>query len=278
MAFGLFLPTNCGNLTPRTFEPCSISGTPDITHSHIPYFHRMMCNWAYNIPLQFQWVLVISAQNISYLKNRIKQRIQEVEPDGWNISSTVDTTWTNATQDVIGCIFAQGVDIPGESINVQRVGVSEGSNRGFINAPIITGRSSFSDLQVGFLETNKSFVDGVLRPWSILVAHEGLVAQRNSIKADITIYELSKAGECTPNIIRKQWNFRDCAPVMISSEQKTYSSNDYPKRQVSFVFNSYQVTDLSENYLPINPSQLSTPLININPLNSVISDNTRNTA
>ena len=244
MIFGQSLPTNCGNITPLTFQTCSMPGTPDITHSHIPYFHHMMCRWAYSIPLNFQWVLVISAQNRNYLKGKIKGRVPTLEPVGWNITDSVNTTWSNETQDVIGCIFAQGVEIPGETVNIDHVGITEGSKRGFINAPIIMGRSNFAELQVGFLETNRSFVDGVLRPWNILVGHEGLIASNDSIKANIDIYELAKSGECQPSSIRKHWHFKDCAPTSISPEQKTYEGgSDYPKRQVSFVFNSYYITD-----------------------------------
>lgn len=36
------------------------------------------------------------------------------------------------------------------------------------------GRGNFPTLEVDFLETNYSFTDFVLRPWSIAVAHNGL--------------------------------------------------------------------------------------------------------
>ena len=55
------IPTNCGILTPQTFETISFSNSPSIEHSHIPYFHRLMCNWAYNVSQQYSWVIVIEA-------------------------------------------------------------------------------------------------------------------------------------------------------------------------------------------------------------------------
>lgn len=277
--------TNCGEITPQTFEVCKFEEGADITHSQIPYFHRMMCNWAYNAALGFQWVIVINAHNRQYLLQRIKEVVPTLEPLGWNTADTVDETWTEATQDVIGCIFAQGVDLPGETMNVNKVGLTDSSNRGFINGTIINGRSNFTDLNVGFLETNRSFVDGVLRPWSILVSHEGLIARRRneSIKADIEVYELAKQGECTKNTIRKKTVFKDCAPIYISPEQKTYSSSsDFSKRQSNFTFNSYYITDLGEERVnspaPAAVSSRPPQLINTTPLDQFILDDVRNLA
>jgi len=283
---GTYLPTNCGNITPQSFETCKMAGSPDITQSHIPYFHRMMCNWAYNIPLNFQWVLVISAQNKSYLKNKIKQHVTTLEPVGWSMANTVDSTLSHATQDVIGCIFAQAISLPGETVNTEHVGVMDGSNRGFINAPIISGRGNFAALRTSFLETNRSFVDGVLRPWSIVVAHEGLIAKQQSIKANIDMYELAKNGECNPTVVRKHWHFKDCVPIIISEEEKTYDGgSDYPKRQVSFIYNSYYVSDMSQeqntpilspsNFSIKSPTQKTTQnLLSIEPNSKVIDPQT----
>lgn len=240
------IASNCGIITPQIFKTCNLGGMPTVTNNQIPFFNNMLCQWAYNIPNKFSWVMVITAHNRNYLLNKIKNTMPTYEPPGWDIRQSADATWTESTQDVIGCIFAQGVSIPGESINIDYAGVTEGSNRGFINAPIINGRENFKPLRAGFLETNKSFVDGVLRPWSIVIGHEGLIAKprERSIKSDIFVYQLAKNGECSPNIIRKAIIFRDCVPINIGEEELTYSNDsDYPKLQVDFVYNSYYVTE-----------------------------------
>ena len=251
MSFGLI--SNCGIITPTVFENivCQVPGV-DITHNRVPFFHRMMCQWAYSVPMVFDWVIVIEAENKDNLLQQIKQTVPSFEPSGWNIGRTVDDTWNESTQDIIGCIFAQAVDIPGETTSVERVGVSEGSRRGFINAPIISGRGDFGDLTITFLETNRSFADGVIRPWNILISHKGLIAQAQSIKSTIHVYELAKLGACTPNIIRKHWVFKGAAPVGISPESKTQSSSsDYGKRQTTFVFNSYYIDDHTASNNPV---------------------------
>jgi hypothetical protein len=264
------ITTNCGIITPQSYEDivCSIPGV-GITHNNLPYFHHMLCQWAYNIPLNFQWVLVIEAVNKDYLMEQIKNMVPAFEPGKWNMSKTADETWTKQTQDTIGCIFAQGVELPGETSVVERAGMPDGSNRGFIKAPIINGRQDFTDLNITFLETNRSFVEGVIRPWNIVVNHRGLVARGDaeSIKSRIQVYELAKAGACTPNIIRKHWTFHDAVPTMISSEQKSQeTSSDYGKRQTAFTFNSYHIDDMNTQSpaSPDNNNNNNLPLYNIN--------------
>jgi len=244
------IASNCGIITPQIFQSCSVNGqAASVTNNHIPYFNSLLCQWAYNIPNKFSWVMIINAHNRNFLLNKIKQIVPSYEPPGWNIKTMADATWTQSTQDVIGCVFAQGVSLPGESVSVDYVGITEGSKRGFINSPIINGRNDYPLMRTGFLETNKSFVDGVLRPWSIALAHEGLIARprERSIKSDIFIYQLAKSGECSPNIIRKAFILKNCAPVSISEEELIYSNDsDYPKMQVEFVFSSYSITSFDD--------------------------------
>lgn len=248
------IPTNCGPISKGyILEKAKINEKATLTHSHITHAHKMFCQLAYQPALQFLWVLVIRETPGSkerYLVDRIRDSVKTLEPKGWDTNMMIYDTVTHDTQSVIGCIFAQGVNLPGETVKSEYVGIKDGSNRGFLNAPIINGRTDYEPLEVGFLETNQSFVDGFLRPWSILVAHEGLLAKYDpaeSIKADIYVYQLARAGfkeyDTIPNIIRKEWIFKDCAPIYISPEELTYaSSNDYGKRQVKFAYNSYHLT------------------------------------
>lgn len=246
------IPTTCGILTPQTYELIKFGG-PDIQQGHIPYFHQMICQWAYTIAQQFSFVIVIEAKNKDYLLGKIKSTIPNLEPPGWDVETMVDDTWKDSTQDVVGCIFAEAVRIPGENVGIEHVGINEGSRRGFINAPIVNGRDDFQNLEIGFKETNQSFVDGVLRPWSILVSHEGLLARpsNQSIKANIQVYQLARAisepNMIKPNVIRKHWTFADCAPINVVDEDLSYSSTDYGKRQVQFVYNSYNLVGTSKS-------------------------------
>lgn len=243
------VPTNCGSLTQQTYEIVKFNGGPDIQQGHIPYFHSMLCQWAYNIAQSFSFVIIIEAPNKDFLLKEIQSHVPTLEPVGWDIKDIVNDTWQDATQTTVGCIFAEGVRLPSETTTIDHVGITEGSRRGFINAPIVTGRSDFDTLDVGFIETNQSFVDGVLRPWTILAAHKGLLATKanESIKSIIHVYQLARAMNeneniIRKNIIRKHWQFKDCVPINIASEDITYANvSSYPKKQVQFVYNSYNL-------------------------------------
>lgn len=237
------LQSNCGPIKPVFLANPKINCAPDITHNNIPYIHQMFCKLAYQPALQFMWVLVIDAHNKDYLLGQLNTRFKELEPPGWGTNQMIKDTWTDQTQNTIGCIFAQGLTLPGETGNIEMAGITEGSKRGFINSPIMNGRADYEPMQISFLETNQSFADGVLRPWSILMMHEGLLArpQSESLKATISVYQLHRKAEDKPNIIRKAWIFKDCAPVHVSPEDLLYDTNDFGKRQTTFVYNSYSI-------------------------------------
>ena len=272
----LNIPTNCGPLDlglqfandalERTnrFRQNHIDMTspPDINHGRITYFHNVVCSWAFSVPLKFDWVVVINAKNKNYILNEIDNIGNKYESKGWNVGNSARQTNIPTVQDVIGCIFAQGVQIPGEKSKVERAGISEGSNRGYINAPIISGRNDFDPLQIGFLETNNSFIDSFLRPWNILVSHKGLIAtpDSSSIKADIILHQLARNGSDVTSIVRKTFVFEDCAPISISPETLDYNpSSDFPKIQVEFSYSKYYITDgfqkTFENSYPQNKSK-----------------------
>jgi len=237
------ISTNCGTLTPQFFNSAQFDGSPNILHGHIPYFHAKMCEWAYNIAQEWSWVVIIDAHSKSTLLQKIKSTLPTIEPAIWEVSQIVDDTMKDEVQNIVGCIFAEGIRIPGENTAIEYVGITDGSRRGFINAPIINGRTDFQPLEIGFIETNQSFVDGVLRPWNIIGAHEGLLARprENSIKADIHLYQLAKYGADTPSIIRKAISFYDCVPIDISTQDIQYGSVEYGKKQVQFVYNYYGI-------------------------------------
>lgn len=250
------IPTNCGVLDLPFNSQLLLDGfiqnhiqntvPPSLESGGITYFHNTICNWAYNIPLKFHWVAVIQAHNPSYLKNQIIQLGNRYEGKGWNTANSANATSQDSVQSVVGCIFAQGASIPGEKLTVEYAGISEGSNRGFIKAPIINGRADFEPLEMGFLETNRSFVDGFLRPWMIIVGHRGLIAtdSSTSIKATITIHQLARTGTDTKSKIRKSFIFENCAPISVNKESlEQTNSTDFPKIQTTFVYSKYFVVD-----------------------------------
>lgn len=248
------IQTNCGVITPTTFPKRTMP--PSLENSHIPYFHQMVCKWAFNIATNYEWVLFLDAkQNKNNILGRIYNLSGPYEPEGWEMGDTAALTWDKSAQETIGCIFAQGVRLPGEKVNVEYAGITETSRRGFLNGPIINGRTDFEALECDFLDTNLSFVESVLRPWSILVGHEGLIAREGnaSLKCNIHVYQLAKNPNNRPaqyrgsddevykNVIRKAWTFYDAVPISVSNEELKYDSIARSLRQASFVYNYYAI-------------------------------------
>lgn len=245
----------------------NISNSPSPTFGGITYFHDKICSLAYSVPLKSAWVLFIYPNNKDYLLNQIKSLNSFYENSEWDVFSSAKKTTDNPVQNIIGCIFAQGVNLPGEDIGIEYAGITEGSKRGFINAPIINGRKDFELLDVGFLETNSSFVDSFLRPWSIIVSHKGLIAMpfEKDIKATIVVHQLARIGTDQNSRIRKTFIFNNCAPVNIAPETLDYAnSSDFPKLQAKFAYSRYAITDSRLNSSDINNGNANTstnPLI-----------------
>ena len=228
----------------------SIPNQHSPTFGGISYFHEKICSLAYNVPLKSSWVLFIYPNNKDYLLKQVAGLNATYENKEWDVFNSAVKTTEDPVQNIIGCIFAQGVNLPGEDIGIEYSGITEGSKRGFINAPIINGRKDFEPLEVGFLETNSSFVDSFMRPWAILVAHKGLIAtpKDTDIKATIVVHQLSRIGTDSSSRIRKTFIFNNCAPINIASETLDYSSSsDFPKLQVKFAYSRYAVTDAVNN-------------------------------
>lgn len=234
--------TNCGNLTyPQYLEICSTA--PGIEGSKLPYFHEMLCNWATAFSPLFHWVAVITPQNFDYLRDQITNYVPNVyEPQSggkWDVVNGFDATFNEFTQQTIGCIFAHGFRGADENIEL----LDTKGNRGFASSPITNPRKYPHSIEMSFNETNSSFTDSVLRPWTIVTAYKGLVARppAESIKATVTIYELAKGDtDCGQSPIRKISTYYDCAPIKVDASDidqttatKTFKGN--------FAFGTYNI-------------------------------------
>jgi hypothetical protein len=218
------------------------NGSP-FTH-RIPHFFDLLSTQAHSIPIQSQWVLYIHS-----FPSRIISQVREFEDytagsGHWsNVAILVDNETADPVQRIKGCIFANQINTPTETLNIERPG--DNYKGGFVKGPVSTSRADFNNFTVSFLETNASFADMVLRPWAIMVAHYGLIARENEsadnrIKTNMTVYHLAKAGYGVSPIIRKQFNFYGVVPINISSDDYTSDAESATKtRQVDFLYNYY---------------------------------------
>lgn len=150
------------------------------------------------------------------------------------------------TGDKNGCLLADGVALPGEVYNVMDVPIT--NNMGFIPGKAGGNRSALAPLIIQWRETNRSFVDLVVRPWLILASHEGLVARKDSkrnIKCNITIVQLAKTYQYTPLVERKVWRYYNCVPTSIDQMALNYSDNkNYDTYTTQWHYTHYTIESL----------------------------------
>ena len=143
------------------------------------------------------------------------------------------------------CLFATGIDTPGESVGTLRPDPLDGASGGLIGGVFSTSRTQYTPLTVGFLETNKSFLDFVLRPWITLIGHYGLITRaKNSIqnvKTDITVIHYDKNNGKNNTKIRKVFVFNACAPVSLDETKYAYGDAKIRIAPVKFIYNSYKI-------------------------------------
>ena len=147
-----------------------------------------------------------------------------------------------------GIIIAQGVKHVGDGNKFSREGYN---NTGLWKGILSNGRNDIEQLQVSFLESNVSFVDYALRPWSVAVAHEGLT-NKAVIANNITVWHLSKMGAGANLARRKVIKYHNCFPTSIDSQEYNYSGDDIAvQRQVSFGFSYYTMEDADSALLSL---------------------------
>lgn len=238
----------------------NIPGKPLVSTQE--YFLTQMDSWLTTIPMTTQWIIVIQ-RFPSALNSNILQSLERTDGSkhGFDISSAVAALGSYPFQSVIGCLFAHEVTIPSEQLDVGSVTVA--NNRGFLPGVVANGRSTEPPtLAITFRETNTSFVDSVIRPWSILTAHYGLasrpgdsatnliaVKDPKNIKTNISILQYTRSLQNTSMIPRKVWQFFNCAPFNVGEQTLEYTEEHLATIPTRWTYSNYTVAD--NLYLPI---------------------------
>ncbi len=232
------------------------------------YYVDLLGRWPTNLALASQWFIYFDFSSVnalqSNLQNQLVQRESALGNNGWNYQSNVtkyllDGGLQYAAENLTGCVFARQVDLPSENVEAGNVGLEYG---GYLPPATASAREKYKKLSVTFLETNASFLDLIIRPWTVLVGYNGLVARAdNSPKkvkcrfADVVL--LAKTGAGNPMSVRKVFRFYNLAPVSIDGEEYSYMIDGMKYSSVSFVYDGYVVQDantpnllnLSNNFL-----------------------------
>lgn len=200
------------------------------------------------------------------------------EPTVWDIEKAIEVNLLDDYQKVKGCLFAQAVQIPGESNQVNPEGLQQS---GYIRSVTGGGRDAFQNLQITFLETNISFVDNVIRPWVIATAHLGMIARSgdSNYRCNLSVYKLGSINASiddntsTPYLAQKYTFFGVC-PISVESEEYNYTQTTSPvNRNATFIYHYYTLetpfatyNDVTKNIslpLPKSTSQRYTNVNNI---------------
>lgn len=226
--------------------------------SHTENFLQHMAKWEFAVPNKFLWLVNIEeaspSSSLDFISNHPIPKfintlnLQQYENGdmgqhsgakdtvaAWGAGWDIDQGKKEITQETYmrtgkqhGCILAQGVVLPGEQYEVRDVAIN--NNMGFLPGKVGGNRSGMAPLVIQWRETNRSFVDLVIRPWLILTSHMGLVARppgdNRNIKANISIVQLAKTYQYTPLVERKVWRFYNCVPTSIDSKELTYQDGN----------------------------------------------------
>lgn len=202
-------------------------------------FYTSFLTCANSLPINSMWLMFIDQLP------DVSEYVDSYE--GWKIPEEISRAKTEGdiTFRKKGILLAQAVKVNGESLNVERTGTK---NTGYIQGLVNNGRTAFPTLDVIFAENNISFVDYYLRPWLVAVGHKSLKDQ--DLKANITVWFLSKGGPRNNPLKRKCVTYFNCRPVSVDQQEYNYSGGDvYLKRTVSFVYTHYDMQNADPTLL-----------------------------
>lgn len=231
----------------------TVPGTPLI--STRDFFLSQMESWFTTIPLRTQWMLLIQGYP-QLLQTEVVQSLEDRAGNynNFDINQAVSILKSYPLNKVIGCVFAQGIDIPSmQKLSTSKTKVFNDKQRGFIPGQISEGKNSFDNLTIQFRETNTSFVDFVVRPWSMLSSHFGFVARQQGdlrdVSTTISILQFTRSYQKLSQIPRKIWTFYNCFPVSVGNQNLTYDQEAMDINTTEWTYSNYTVQN--NLYLPL---------------------------
>ena len=203
------------------------------------FLKHILSTSGYHIPIEANFV--VGVIGINRLRANLEVYAEELSDN----NLFVDNSITISDDDIY---FANSVTIPGETVGTDRVGFSKVNTLygGLLSGPLITGRKDTENFSISFLETNKSFIDHVLRPWSVAVSQYGLFARdprdSQNFKTTVTIDFLDKGVEGSDAEIRKKILFNNAAPVSVEGFSASYGEVKYRTVKTTWTYSTYKVS------------------------------------
>jgi len=222
----------------------------------ISHFVDLLDNWSYHYPLPSQWAVEIPLP--SGVTSSLEGNIRELEHPEWEINTALTELIKDEvlTIDNIHCFFVDNVQLQPENAGASSTSIGDGGNinGGLIPGLYSTGRADFASraLSITFRETAHSFADFVIRPWIILAAHLGRIADRNNeIKTNITVYSYGKSKRGSKGYpVRKTHRYYGCIPAKVSGLDLKYDDGSVMSYQTDWYFDRYAVSSQEGGPLP----------------------------
>lgn len=175
---------------------------------------------------------------------------QSAGSSSWKVKKAADTLASPEYQTKAGCLFCQAIDLPGITINAIAEGNINYNN--FLRSYVGQGRVDFPIMRASFLETNVSFADNVLRPWSVATATFGLIARNGmteNYRTNMFCWQLGSLTSEQPTIL-KQMIFYDICCLSVANEELNYLPNTSPVlREATFTYQYYTIATDSNEFL-----------------------------
>lgn len=222
------------------------------------FYLDILSKWPTTIALGSQWFMYFNLDSVNAIKTNLAEAVQTYEggSTAWGISQNtvnqlIKPEFQMSVQNLVGCVFVRQVVLPTENITA----ANQGLNYGGYQAPATTnGRAPYQKLSVTFTETNASFIDLILRPWTVLVGYNGLIARapgsQKNVKCNYAdVISLGKSGAGKPMTLRKAFRFYNLAPISVQGLTNSYASEGLMYTNVDFVYDSYSVYDLNSSSL-----------------------------
>ena len=212
-----------------------------------------------------QWIVLFDN-----LQNNILPSIKKAltyEGKTWQISTAADALLADTFQASKGCVFAQAIDIPGESLVVN----PEGNimSNAFLRSYVGQGRNQMPEMRMTFIDTNVSFADNFLRPWVIATGTFGLWAgtfedPAENYRTNITCAKLGAYSPGDGPAITQLITFYDACCTSVANEELNYTPMSAPvMREARFVYNYYSVSDAANSGNSfLNAGGVPTELVN----------------
>ena len=217
---------------------------------HEVFLNALMGVNSDSLALSQLWLCTIKKSSLKEIGKQISRHINKYEVDSWNIGRqdrinavvlaeknfNYLTSLKGSGDDGNAYLFTQGISFIQEGLNVSRIGNNQS---GITKGLIVDQRMDLATTNITFLESNVSFVDGFLRPWTVLVGHRSLKC--DILRCNIGLHCLEKQGFDKPLKVRKTMLLRNAVPINIDAEEYNYSGDKIIHRQVQFAFDRYEM-------------------------------------